>query len=645
RTKSLISSRTPPTEKYPESVQVSLHFKEIVNLEFDTIETVSRSEIAILRTIYHNDMTKLDVDNDDSFIEEIIILLKNKGIDLSIESFHVLQGELERVAMMTPKAQRPHEEGLLEYLEKVIGTNKYIEQINEKAQRLEDLNERRVVSIERMRLAEREKDQLEEQKRAAEVLLLKEAQHTQLNMAGLYLRLQESERTWEAGSKHAACLERVFEAHGLGYWGEEGKGGGGAACPWLMGDGRQILAAELKAASAKYNALATYKENKKPRKNKSLSNQIPGTSSRGASSSGMDGKRSSKGEKKLSLQMHMADENRRRLIKLAKRKEGGCDDMSRELNTMHSQCKKEVMEERKALSQLEEFTHLQQVGVGLSSKGRNTLKHLAEKLACQISHMLALRMSDEDIQEAGLPRTFTTKTLREWLAAASGESISTEEGNEAEAAEEGTEAAEGSRLTALRQVVEAAAEEASRGEMQSLGRLVTWLCGNCLSTGATFEEVQSKQESSEEELKALRGNVDMSCIDEYHKQDDAFFEAFFEATDVTPERDAVRQEHKALLRRRQEEFTAGLDEIRTRVKEVYQIMAPGGDADLAPVDPLFPFSQGIRFSVRLPQQQCWTGVTDLDSRKQMLCSLALVVAVHMCKPDSPLITFELDATI
>jgi structural maintenance of chromosome 4 len=33
--------------------------------------------------------------------------------------------------MMKPKAQSPHEEGLLEYLEDIIGSNRFVERIEE----------------------------------------------------------------------------------------------------------------------------------------------------------------------------------------------------------------------------------------------------------------------------------------------------------------------------------------------------------------------------------------------------------------------------------------------------------------------------------------------------------------------------------
>ncbi|CAI7887799.1 unnamed protein product [Closterium sp. NIES-54] len=145
--------------------------------------------------------------------------------------------------------------------------------------------------------------------------------------------------------------------------------------------------------------------------------------------------------------------------------------------------------------------------------------------------------------------------------------------------------------------------------------------------------MQSKQESSEEELKVLKGNVSMGCIDEhyfsvlnflrYNNKEDVYFERFLEAAEVTLERNAVKQEHEGLIRRRQEEFTAGIDAIRMRVKEIYQIMAPGGDTDLAPVDPLDPFSHGICFSVRPPQQQCLRSVADLDGGEQVRTAVFL----------------------
>jgi structural maintenance of chromosome 4 len=46
--------------------------------------------------------------------------------------------QVEQIAMMKPKAQGPHEDGLLEYLEDIIGSNKYVPQIEELAKEVRD---------------------------------------------------------------------------------------------------------------------------------------------------------------------------------------------------------------------------------------------------------------------------------------------------------------------------------------------------------------------------------------------------------------------------------------------------------------------------------------------------------------------------
>ncbi|CAI5492465.1 unnamed protein product, partial [Closterium sp. Naga37s-1] len=321
-----------------ESVEVSLHFEKILDLEMDTSKAVPGSKSGILCTTLCNDTTKHDVDNHDSSCKAMTTLLEHKGIDLRKDQFHVLQGELERVATMQPKAQWSHEEGLLEYLEKMIGTNKYIDQIKEKSQRLEDLNTKRVGFTERMQLAEREKDQLEERKKAAEDFLLKEAQHTQLNMAAVYLLLREIEHMRKGFITQAADLER---------------------------------------------------ENRKPKNNKILSNLREGTSSRG-----MDRKQSIGKEMKMPLQMLIVNENCKRLTKLTDRRQGESHERIRELESherireleaVQSQFEKNESGVKKALVQLEEVKHRQRACASHSGWARDALKRLMVQLASQIS--------------------------------------------------------------------------------------------------------------------------------------------------------------------------------------------------------------------------------------------------------------------
>ena len=44
-----------------------------------------------------------------------------------------LQGEVEQISMMKPRALTPHDTSLLDYLEDIIGTDKYITPIEDAA--------------------------------------------------------------------------------------------------------------------------------------------------------------------------------------------------------------------------------------------------------------------------------------------------------------------------------------------------------------------------------------------------------------------------------------------------------------------------------------------------------------------------------
>lgn len=69
---------------------------------------------------------------------------------------------------MKPKAPSEHEDGLLEYLEDIIGTAKYKEPIDDAMIEVERLQEDRQIKLNRLRLVEKEKAALEERKREAE---------------------------------------------------------------------------------------------------------------------------------------------------------------------------------------------------------------------------------------------------------------------------------------------------------------------------------------------------------------------------------------------------------------------------------------------------------------------------------------------
>lgn len=68
---------------------------------------------------------------------------------------------------MKPKAQNEHDDGLLEYLEDIIGTAKYKQPIEDAAKEVEALNEVCLEKSNRVAIVEKEKDNLEDQKSTA----------------------------------------------------------------------------------------------------------------------------------------------------------------------------------------------------------------------------------------------------------------------------------------------------------------------------------------------------------------------------------------------------------------------------------------------------------------------------------------------
>lgn len=76
------------------------------------------------RTAYRNNSSKYTINSKTSTFGEVQTLLKDKGIDLDHKRFLILQGEVESIAQMKPKAPNEHEDGLLEYLEDIIGTSR-----------------------------------------------------------------------------------------------------------------------------------------------------------------------------------------------------------------------------------------------------------------------------------------------------------------------------------------------------------------------------------------------------------------------------------------------------------------------------------------------------------------------------------------
>ena len=168
-----------------EYAQVEVHFQLIYDNEEsdDDFEVVPGSEFVVSRVAYKSNQSKYTVDGKTSTFTEVGVLLRKHGVDLDNNRFLILQGEVEQIAMMKPKGQNEHDEGLLEYLEDIIGSNQFKPQIEELGKSLEAFNEQRVEKVTRLKAAEKERDNLSGSKAEAEQFLGKEKEIRRLKNA------------------------------------------------------------------------------------------------------------------------------------------------------------------------------------------------------------------------------------------------------------------------------------------------------------------------------------------------------------------------------------------------------------------------------------------------------------------------------
>lgn len=189
---SKISALIHKSLDYPDldSCSVEIYFEEIQETEnpnsSGVVYTVKpESRMVISRKAFKNNTSKYMVNNKESSYTEITNLLREKGIDLDHKRFLILQGEVESIAQMKPKASNDHEDGLLEYLEDIIGTSKYKKSIEKASIELDRLNELCEERLNRVSVVKKEKDNLESGKEAA-LLYIRDENALTMKQSKLY---------------------------------------------------------------------------------------------------------------------------------------------------------------------------------------------------------------------------------------------------------------------------------------------------------------------------------------------------------------------------------------------------------------------------------------------------------------------------
>ena len=143
------------------------------------------STLIISRRAFKNNASKYYINSRESNFTNVTSLLKDRGVDLDHKRFLILQGEVESIAQMKPKAANEHDDGLLEYLEDIIGTSKYKSPIEESATEVDMLNEVCMEKGTRVQHVEKEKNSLEDKKNKA-LAFIKDENELAFKQSALY---------------------------------------------------------------------------------------------------------------------------------------------------------------------------------------------------------------------------------------------------------------------------------------------------------------------------------------------------------------------------------------------------------------------------------------------------------------------------
>ncbi|KAI0242617.1 Structural maintenance of chromosomes protein 4 [Massospora cicadina] len=196
-----------------DNCSVEVHFIEILD-RGASHEELPGTELVVRRTAYRNNSSRYFINEANSSYTEVTDLLKSRGIDLDHKRSLILQGEVESIAQMKPKALSEHDEGLLEYLEDIIGTSQLKEPIEQASVELEATTEERQEKANRLKFVEKEKNNLEAKKLEAEAYIKAENAMIQRKHTLLQIKRLSCTRTAEKSKGKLEELKTKLKVEG-----------------------------------------------------------------------------------------------------------------------------------------------------------------------------------------------------------------------------------------------------------------------------------------------------------------------------------------------------------------------------------------------------------------------------------------------
>uniref|UniRef100_A0A0K0FU71 Structural maintenance of chromosomes protein n=1 Tax=Strongyloides venezuelensis TaxID=75913 RepID=A0A0K0FU71_STRVS len=169
----------------------------------------------------------------------------------------------------------------------------------------------------------------------------------------------------------------------------------------------------------------------------------------------------------------------------------------------------------------------------------------------------------------------------------------------------------------------------------------------------SFEEselrtIMTKEEEIERKLRNFKSayldEADDGTLSRYLEKQEMFLSNLKEYNKVDKVYKQLKDKYDEWVVSRIKEFNEGFNVISKCVKEVYQNITFGGDAELEPCDKFDPYNFGINYKIR-PPAKSWKKMTNLSGGEKTLASLALVFALHEYNPTPLYIMDEIDAAL
>lgn len=128
------------------------------------------------------------------------------------------------------------------------------------------------------------------------------------------------------------------------------------------------------------------------------------------------------------------------------------------------------------------------------------------------------------------------------------------------------------------------------------------------------DELQGEIAVLEEKLKNV--TIELGVLKDYKKRVAEYKARSSDLNEAVTSRDSAKKRCDDLRKRRLDEFMEGFSIISLRLKEMYQMITMGGNAELELVDSLDPFSEGILFSV-MPPKKSWKNISNLSGGEKV----------------------------